>query len=173
MSGRYEEKNIFIDQKLVMKLRTYEDGELALRKHMPIKAIHVFRMTGSPGWDRHTIDTTFTRGKVGSLEYRSQGIIYRIPIESFREHAFLKDLGYGEQYHCSIQWYEREDRRVDPLREGSENKPEAPAIPVMPARLVLGEHRLCQRCSGRGNEPGNKKVVCTKCLGLGIQPNTL
>lgn len=171
--SRFTESNIFIDNKLVMKLRTHEDGHLTLVKHMPVKPEHIFRMTGSPGWDKHTIDTHFTRGKDGALEYRSQGVIYRIPIDRFREHAFSKDLGFGEQYHCNVQWWTKEDRRVSPLKGGQSKEEEPVPVAVMPTRLVIGEHRICQRCNGRGNEPGKKKLVCTRCGGIGIQPNAL
>lgn len=154
--------------KVVLKTRALPDGSTLMFKPFIIKTEHIMRLTDAPGWDKEHVDAVFTDGIAGLLRYQQDIVQYDIPIDVFREHAFVKDMGaFGEQYHVHRKYYKSTGlRTVDPKRFLSgipaERDKEAP---VIPKQIVFGEWSVCTKCKGTG---GAKKERCPKCQGTGL-----
>ncbi len=160
---------LFRDGKVILKTRTLPDGSVLMFKPFIIREEHLMKMTGAPGWDKERVDATFTKGVIGTLRYIQDNVQYDIRIETFREHAFERDIvGYGSQYHVHKQYY-RSSGVVSPKRVSAGYKPEEKSIPELPSKLTFGEWVPCTRCRATGIEPDKKKERCTKCQGQGYE----
>ena len=147
--------------KLILRLRDNEDGSVLLYKPMPLKKLHILKMTGAPGWDAAYVDQSFPPGVDGVLRYTYELVDYSISIERFREHMFKKDFGAGEQYHCALRWWTPKGHIiVNPLR--AETDREQPIT-----KLEFGATVPCGHCKGRGLKYA-KSEACEACHGLGV-----
>lgn len=144
---------LFRAGKAILKARSEPDGTVTLYKPFSVKAEHLMRMTGAPGWDKAYVDQVFEPGVRGTLRWHNDAVEYDIDIDTFRERAFIKDVGvHGAQYHCNIGHYNATGVKVKPTKNPERNGP-----------LVFGELLPCARCKGKGKN-------CTLCEGRGYVP---
>ena len=158
------DRPLFRDGRVVLKVRPMPDGSVLMFKPFVITDAHIMNLTGAPGWDKGHVDDVFTEGVIGVLRYIHETVEYSIRIETFRAHAFVRDLGHGEQYHVHKQYYKSVGlRTVNPKRESMSE------IPTLPKKIEFGRWVPCTRCKSSGLEPGKKKERCTKCQGQGYE----
>lgn len=165
------DRPLFRDGRVILKVRDLPDGSVVLFKPFLINESRIMRLTGAPGWDKEHVDAVFTEGVVGVLRYIEDIVEYSIRIETFREHAFEREIvGYEKQYHVHKRYYQSRGLRVvDPKRESSGYKPEDKEALKLPKKLTFGEWVPCTRCKSSGLEPEKKKERCTKCQGQGYE----
>ena len=150
--------------KIILRLRDLEDGTILLYKPYMLKATHIFKMTGAPGWDAVLLDQSFPAGVKGTLKFTYQLVDYSISIGTFREHAFKKDLGAGEQYHCALRWWIPKGQTIVDPSKSRENRVVVPPV----TKLVFGETVVCSQCKGKGHRYAKPAEECPVCLGLGV-----
>lgn len=157
---------LFRDGKLIARVTTRSDGALLMAKAQQVKDNQVMDITGAPGWDARYVDQFFPRYSSptedkyigidrGYLGFTRNDVEYTIDIETFRQHAFKKDSGFGEQYHCHIQHYRSSGQAT------SKSEPH----PQRKERLTFGTDQLCPSCKGY-------KKDCKVCGGNGVVRRT-
>jgi hypothetical protein len=138
---------LFRNGRAVMRTIANPDGSITLSKSVLVKAEHLMRMTGAPGWDKELVDQTFPPGIRGGLRYVNEFVQHDIDIDTFREHAFEKEVEpHGMQYHCKVGHYRTTGLRVvEPKRI------------ELPSKIAFGEVIPCGSCKGRGCPVCEKK----------------
>ena len=81
-----------------------DQNGVVIVKPQPLRHEHVMSQTGAPGWDKAMVDELLGGGP-GTLVFQFDGIEYAIDAQTFRDRAFVRDFGWGEQYHVQRSHY--------------------------------------------------------------------